>query len=75
MTAAFNPAEWLVAFTSVGGHYIVTQDERITVGQSLETTTIAEQMEATRLLREVKADSEKAALLKAHLLARQRIPA
>lgn len=73
--SAFDPSAWLEAFTAVGGHYIITQDDRITVGQSLETTTIAEQMEATRLLREVKADREKGLLLKAHLLARQRIPA
>ena len=73
--SAFNPQAWLEAFEAVGGWYIVDCDQRLCVGWALEGFSFPEHLEAIRLFKEVQTDQDKGLLLKAHLLARQRIPA
>jgi len=75
MSAPFNPAAWLQAFVTAGGHYVVNADNRIAVGWSLDGLTAGEQIHAEQLFTEVRGDAHKAAAVREHLIARQRIPA
>ena len=72
---AFDPAAWLQAFEAVGGWYVVTEDDRISMGWMVYRRSEEEQDEARRLFREIEHIDERWMAIKAIVLSRQRIPA
>lgn len=73
MSASFNPQAWLEAFEAVGGWYLVGTDHRVSIGWMLGDTGDGEK--ARLLFKEIQHNDQRAAMLKEHVLARQRIPA
>jgi hypothetical protein len=64
----FDPATWLAKFETVGGRYVITEADHITVGWQVFGKDEAAQLRARELYREIEHDDVRRAQLKAHIL-------
>lgn len=67
--AGFDPVDWLNRFQAVGGYWLVTPDERMTIGWMLDGYTIEQTQQARTIWRELGPGAELLPAIRAHLIA------